>query len=309
MRNQDNMTPLVSVVTPCFNSIKFIEDTIHSVLEQTYSPIEYIIMDGNSTDGTVEFARRYIPRLTLISEPDQGQSDAINKGWRRAKGEILAWLNADDYYMLGTVQAAVNYLEQHPEAGWVYGSFRALDADNKPKPFRYPIGPWSYEKLLNHMNYIVQPTVFLRRRIVEEFGYLREDLHYAMDHEYWLRIGRKYPGHFVPEISVAFRWYHETKSSSGGIPRMNEIDDIVRSYGRVNLPPRYRPEWVRVYLADLWGQVRRGQLNLARSDLREILRYPRALPPTIAKTLMFSVMPPGLESKLRKLLIRGPSSE
>jgi glycosyltransferase involved in cell wall biosynthesis len=298
------MPSLVSIVTPCFNSINFIQDTVKSVLVQSYSPIEYIVMDGGSTDGTVELLRQYEPLLTLVSEPDRGQSDAINKGWRRARGDILAWLNADDYYSPDTVEMAVGYLDRHPEAGWVYGYYRALDASNEPSPFRQPVGPWSYERLLHHINFIVQPTVFLRRHIIEEFGYLREDLHYLMDHEYWLRIGQRYPGHLVPKICVTVRWYRGTKTTTGGIPRLNELKQVVQTYGASELPAGYRHEWVTAHLEELGRHLRKGDMQAAGRDIREIWRYPSTLPRSFAKLLVRAFIPPRIETKLRQWFVR-----
>jgi len=203
MPEEQIMRPLVTVVTPCFNSAAFIEDTIRSVLGQTYQPIEYIVMDGGSTDGTVDIVRRYADRLILISEPDQGQSDAINKGWRMARGDILAWLNADDLYFPDTVQHAVEYLAANRDVAWIYGLPEMLDPAGNTFPFRHPVARhWDYQRLLNRHNYICQPTVFLRRSVVEECGYLREDLHYIMDYEYWLRIGQKWFSRFAPGSST-----------------------------------------------------------------------------------------------------------
>src|SRR5688572_3449685 len=120
--------PLVSIVTPSLNQGRFIEDTVKSVLGQDYSPIEYLVVDGGSTDGTLAVLRRYDGALRLISEPDSGQAAAINKGLRATSGEILGWLNSDDVYEPSAVSAAVAYLREHPETAMVYGDASHIDA-------------------------------------------------------------------------------------------------------------------------------------------------------------------------------------
>ncbi len=298
------MPPLVTVVTPCYNSARFIEETIQSVLAQTYPQVEYIIMDGGSTDGTVEIAQRYADRLTLISEPDRGQTHAINKGWARAQGQILAWLNADDLYYPDTVATAVAALEAHPEAGWVYGSGVMLDANGQPMPFRHPVQPWNYEGLLQDSCYIVQPTVFLRRSVYETVGNLDETLHYSMDYEYWLRIGRTYPAVYDPHVRAAVKIFRQTKTRSGGYPRVVEIEAMLRQYGATDLPRGMRHEWIMANASRLMQEVRQGRWNAVLDAMRALLRYPAALPRGLAKWLFEVLIPPTLETRIRQRLVR-----
>ncbi|XWX02882.1 glycosyltransferase family 2 protein [Aggregatilineales bacterium SYSU G02658] len=298
------MPPLVTVVTPCYNSARFIEETIQSVLAQTYPQVEYIIMDGGSTDGTVEIAQRYADRLTLISEPDRGQTHAINKGWARAQGQILAWLNADDLYYPDTVATAVAALEAHPEAGWVYGSGVMLDANGQPMPFRHPVQPWNYEGLLQDSCYIVQPTVFLHRSVYETVGNLDETLHYSMDYEYWLRIGRTYPAVYDPHVRAAVKIFRQTKTRSGGYARMVEIEAMLRQYGASDLPRGMHHEWTMASMDKLMRDLRQGHWREIRTTARALLRYPAALPRGLAKWLFEVLIPPTLETRIRQRFVR-----
>ncbi len=123
----DRDRPLVTIVTPSFNQAGFIEETIQSVIAQDYQPIEHLVIDGGSTDGTLELLRKYQDHLSWVSEPDRGQTDAINKGFRRAHGAILCWLNADDVLMPGAISTVASYFESHPQVSFVYGDVLAID--------------------------------------------------------------------------------------------------------------------------------------------------------------------------------------
>jgi glycosyltransferase involved in cell wall biosynthesis len=280
----------VSIIAPVYNSAGFIEDSIQSVLNQTYPNIEYIIMDGGSTDGTLEIAQKYADKLTIVSEPDNGQSHAINKGWKRATGDVLAWLNADDLYVPDTVATAVNYLEQHPETRWVYGRADFTYEDGSPGNFRHPTFPWDYNKLLTFGCYIDQPTTFLQREIIDEFGYLSEALHFGMDYEYWLRIGKKFPAVYVPEINVKVKIFQDTKSRSGGYKRITEIEAMLKEYGATELPETMRHQWVEAMLDN--------------GDLRGMWRYPGYVPRGTAKWLLRKLVPESRQKYLRQWLVR-----
>ena len=203
--------PLVSIVTPSFNKGPYIEETIQSIQKQSYSNIEHIVIDGGSTDETLAILKKYEGTISWISEPDRGQSDAINKGWRRSKGDIIAYLNADDTYTQDAVSIAVTYLEEHPEVGMVYGdgiltdvSGNILQAD--------PAGEFSLRDLIYCRDNILQPTVFFRRTVYERIGGVDESLHLAMDLDYWIRVGLLFRVAYIPRPLAMAKSYNDAKS-------------------------------------------------------------------------------------------------
>lgn len=182
-------TSLVSIITPSFNQAAFLEQTIQSVLAQDYAQIEYIIVDGGSTDGSVEIIQKYATRLAWwLSEPDAGQAEAINKGFERARGEFVAWLNSDDLYLPGAVSDAVVALQANPDTGMVFGDAITIDAQGRPLN-HLTFKNWGLVDLMG-FRIICQPAVFLRRTALEQAGFLDTSYHYLLDHHLWLRIAR-----------------------------------------------------------------------------------------------------------------------
>jgi glycosyltransferase involved in cell wall biosynthesis len=181
---------MISIVTPSYNQAQFLEETILSVLSQDYPSIEYLIIDGGSTDGSVEIIRKYEDRLAYwVSEPDQGQSHAINKGFQRANGEILAWLNSDDLYCPGAVRAAVEFLELHPDVTLVYGRAEMINVEGAAVQM-IPWDDFDPATCIARQRYpIPQPAAFFRRDAMQRVGLLDEQLYYWMDWDYWIRIG------------------------------------------------------------------------------------------------------------------------
>ena len=185
------VTQLITVVTPCLNAERFLDDTIRSVLEQDYTRIEYIVMDGGSTDRTLDILRKYEGKLRWLSGPDRGAADAVNRGFALGKGEILAFLNADDLYHPGAVSAAVRHLRENPEAAGVYGDAWWID-ENGARIAPYPVRDFDRE-LLERECFICQPASFFRRHPFESIGGLDPDLRLTFDYELWLRLTRTYP--------------------------------------------------------------------------------------------------------------------
>src|SRR5689334_19100061 len=192
--------PLVSIITPSYNHAAYIEQTIKSVREQDYPHIEHIVMDGGSTDNTLDILRKYEDRLIWVSEKDSGQTNAINKGFRKATGEIMAWLNSDDVYMPGAVRTMVEHFQQHPDDKFVYGNVLAVDEHEQPYGVRSHVHQGDQWELVNGVNFIVQPAAFWRREVWETMGELDESLHYMMDYEYWMRVAGRYPLRHIPVV-------------------------------------------------------------------------------------------------------------
>ena len=205
--------PRVSIVTPSYNQAEFIEETIRSVLLQGYPNLEYIVIDGGSTDGSVDIIRRYEPWLEYwVSEADQGQSHAINKGWARSSGEIVAWLNSDDVYYPSAICSAVAALSRQREVAGVYSNAALIDGNGDLIALKRPC-VFDFGRLLwNLGSYIPQPTTFLRNLVLEEVGFLDEELQYSMDYELWLRIGMRFALGYVDETWAATRFHREAKT-------------------------------------------------------------------------------------------------
>ena len=192
------MRPLViSIITPSFNQSQFLEEAILSVVNQDYDHIEYIIIDGGSTDGSLDIIRKYHDRLKCwVSEPDSGQSEAINKGWKKATGDMIAWLNADDSYCTDAFSTVANIFAEYPDTILVHGAANTYDQSFKDILFTsYPFDMDPYDMIAGCGGVTTQPSVFIRRSVLDEVGYLNPDLHYIMDWEYWIRIGFHYGNH------------------------------------------------------------------------------------------------------------------
>jgi glycosyltransferase involved in cell wall biosynthesis len=205
--------PLVSIVTPSFNQVSFLEETIRSVLEQDYSNLEYIIIDGGSTDGSLEIMQKYAGRLAgWVSEPDRGQTDAINKGFARARGDILAWLNSDDRYRPGAVGEAVTFLKEHPQVGMVYGDANLVDETGNVMG-KFPAAQTDYHRLRRGYVHIPQQSAFFRADLWRKVGPLDTSFYFAMDYDLWVRLAKYAPLVYYPRLWADFRLHGEGKST------------------------------------------------------------------------------------------------
>ena len=204
--------PLVSIVIPSYNQARFLESTICSVLEQDYPNLEVILVDGGSTDGSLEIIHHYLERFSWwVSENDKGHADALNKGFSHAKGEILAWLNSDDTYCLGAISDAISILQANPDVGMVYGNADLTDEKGKV------IGSFAsrqtdYRKLLRGSVHIPQATTFFRTDLWRQVGPLSLSLFFAFDYDLWVRLAKISKLLYVPRVWANFRLHADGKS-------------------------------------------------------------------------------------------------
>lgn len=210
----------ISIITPSLDQARFIERTIESVLSQEGEfDLEYLVVDGQSTDGTLDILRNAQGRLRFTSEPDRGQADAINKGLRAASGDVLAWLNSDDVLLPGALDRVARTFAADRRAQWLHSSCEIIDEGGRP--IRRWIGRYkdwrsrrySYRSLLGE-NFISQMTVFWRREAMQAAGLLDDSLHFAFDYDFWLRLGRLGDPIYLREKLAAFRWYETSKSGA-----------------------------------------------------------------------------------------------
>lgn len=246
--------PLVTVVTPSYNQGRFIRATIDSVLLQSYPNIEYIVMDGLSQDETAAICADYGDRLTFVSEKDLGQSDAINKGFRLARGEIVAWLNSDDIFLPGAVERAVDAFLREPELGAVYGEGYQIDVDGKIKQRFSVTEPFNLWKLVHMSDYILQQTAFFRRGVFDEVGLIDTSLHYGMDWEILMRVGKRFMLRYLPYYMGSIREYGEAKTATGGAARFSELAAIMRRHSGRRFPPGYVIYGLETYLR-IWTEA------------------------------------------------------
>ena len=258
--NQDDR-PLVSIVTPSFNQARYIEATIQSVLSQDYPRIEYLIVDGGSTDGTVEIIKQYEGRLAWwVSEKDQGQTDAINKGFGRAQGQILAWLNSDDTYEPGTVSAAVKYLLDHPDVGMVYGDCNFINDDGRVIG-KFGSAQTDYRLLRRGYVHIPQQTMFFRAEWWKHVGPLDPSFYFAMDYDLWTRLAAHTELKYVPQTWANFRLHTTGKTIAADDRCWPEMIRVHYRDGGSFFSVIVAKYYIRKIIAPLWNWRRRRMLN------------------------------------------------
>ncbi len=241
-------SPLVSIITPSYNQANFLKQSITSVLEQDYPRLEYIIVDGGSTDRSLELIQEHADRLAWwVSEPDLGQTDALNKGFARARGQICAWLNADDTYLPHAVSEAVEFLQKNPEVGMVYGDANFIDETGQVIG-KFDARQTDYRRLRRGGVYIPQQAAFFRADLWRAVGPLDPTFYFAMDYDLWVRIAAVAALRHQPRLWANFRLHSSAKT----------IADDARCW----------PEMLRVHLRE---DGRLFSLIMARYLLRRLL--------------------------------------
>jgi len=290
--------PAISIVTPSYNQGTFIEETIRSVLLQGYPDLDYIIIDGKSNDRSTEIIKKYEPWLTYwVSEPDKGQADAINKGFRRANGEILGWLNSDDTYFPGTLESAASELAASEDRHIIFGDCLYTYEDGSA--FKIQPGCLEAESdLLDYYKYwegrafIPQPATFFRASALAKVGLLDESLHGAMDFDLWLRISKIYRLHHIPQVLATWRLHSASKTVAQTRMCQEEYLMVSRkhwgsmatsrhwklrlTYLTYPLRKRVRQRKDSSYanLHQAWNQAKREPLLAAKHLLRAVIAYP-----------------------------------
>jgi len=230
----------ISVITPSYNQGEFIGRTMESILgQQGDFELEHIVIDGGSTDSTREVLAEYqandFERLKVVCEPDRGQSDAINKGMRLATGDIVCWINSDDLLLPGALERVSEEFASDEALHWLYGKVIIVDEhDREIRKFvttykNRRMRRFSFSRLLQE-NWLPQMGVFWRRELGERIGPLREELHYSMDYDLWLRFAKEAPGHFVDQTLAGFRWHGSSKTSQNFSAQMQESYQLARMH-------------------------------------------------------------------------------
>lgn len=221
--------PKISIVTPSYNQANFIRATIDSVLSQDYPNFEYFVVDGGSTDGTLEILKSYGKKLNWVSQKDRGQADAINKGLRKAKGDVLAYLNSDDIYLPGTLRRVGEYYA-HTQADWITGDCLTIDENGRESKANKIISLYKrflmffYSPLTLRIadSMLPQPSTFWSRKAWDKVGEFNEKYHYVMDYDYWLRMSKYYVPQDLKAPLSGFRFQIDSKSQTGRAKLMAE---------------------------------------------------------------------------------------
>lgn len=277
--------PKVSVVTPSYNQGRFIGRTIESVLSQGIADLEYVVMDGGSTDETVRVLEGYGDRLRFRSERDKGQPDAVNKGIASTDGEVIAWINSDDVYYPGALQAVLEVFAARPEVDVVYGAADHINEDDTViEP--YPAEPFSLSRLKDQC-ILCQPAAFFRRRVVERWGGLDLRWQYTLDYEFWLRLAKGGAVFdFLPQKLAGSRFYPETKTSGAKLTVHAEINDMMAAtFGRV--PDRWLCNYAHVLVREKWNLDATGPFfapAVALASLRASWTWNRRLSAALLRT-------------------------
>lgn len=253
--------PLVSIVTPSLNQGRFLEATIQSVLSQKYPRLEYLVVDGGSDDNSPDLIKKYESKLAWwVSEKDRGQTDAINKGFARAKGDILAWLNSDDTYQPEAIASAVAYLQEHPEVGLVYGDANYIDEQGRVIG-RFPAAQTDLRRLRQGYVHIPQQAAFLRGGLWREVGPLDPSFYFAMDYDLWVRLAARSRLQYLPRAWANFRLHSAGKTIADDDRCWPEMLRVHYRDGGSFFSMIVAKYYLRRLIAPLWNWRRRRLLR------------------------------------------------
>lgn len=232
---QKNKFPKISIITPSYNQGSFIKQTIDSVLSQQYPNLEYWIIDGKSTDQTVDILKSYGKKINWISEKDKGQTDAINKGLKKITGDIVAYINSDDVYLPHTFFTVAKYFLQHPQAQWLTGDYEIIDEKGNiiqsfVADYKRMLRSFPSFSLLSIANFISQPSTFWRGEVVKKIGSFDVKLRYCMDFDYWMRLAQRYPLHVLKNKFSQFRIHRNSKGGSQYMQQFAEEQQVTEKY-------------------------------------------------------------------------------
>jgi glycosyltransferase involved in cell wall biosynthesis len=275
---------ILSVVMPSLQQGAFIARAISSVLSQSFRAIELIVMDGGSTDQTLDILKHFArkdARLRWYSEPDAGQADAVNKGWQRATGKLIGWLNSDDIYYAEAFSAVTRHFASHPDTDVVYGEGDQVDINDRFLA-RHPTEPWNPRRLQESV-ILPQPSVFMRRQVIDKCGPLDTQLHYCMDYEYWLRLSQiNATVRYIPWVLSGTRFHDGAKTLKHRLAMHAEVNDMLRR--RLGKVP---PAWLLNYAfvaAQADGQLKWSTpwraLSILPHAVRASWQWNHSLPPS-----------------------------
>jgi len=287
------MRPLVSIVTPSYNQASYLEETIRSVLGQRYEPLEYVVVDDGSTDGSAELAERYGDRLTLIRQENSGQPAAINRGFAATSGELMGYLNSDDTLLPGALETMVAELEREPKALLVYGDAEYTD-ERSARTGRLPAREFDIARMLRACdNHVVQPSTLWRREAWERYGPFEEDAYYFFDFEFFLQFPPERVRRLQQPLST-YRIHPAAKSTGAQGSRLAQDHERLAE----KLPTREGRS--NAYL--LGAEFAYEDLDLGRArrySLRGLCLYPAHASPRWLSLAAKSFLPAGLVRRLR----------
>jgi glycosyltransferase involved in cell wall biosynthesis len=280
----------ISIITPSYNQGQFIKETIESVLSQGTKNLEYIIMDGGSTDNTVEVIKEYGDKVQWKSEKDRGQTHAVNKGIKVATGDIIGWVNSDDIYYPEAFKMVLKIFEDNSNINVVYGNANHIDIDGNYMEDYYT-EDFNFERL-KEVCFICQPSVFFRRTAVEKYGYLDETLNFCMDYEFWIRLGKKESFYRINQVLAGSRLYADNKTLGCRGKVHQEINEMLkRHFGKVP------SKWIYNLAHIICDERNIDRLkssednyiytkNLAKESIKLFWKYNKGMPLNELKTIM-----------------------